>query len=648
MPIFRLFLAGLCLLSPLCARLPEIKATDVNKIMGEVMEAHASQKSVSPEMIKRTLVNYIEELDPAKTYFIEEEISIWIQPSDELLKRIVAEYEDNNFTEFEKITDTFSRAIIRRHEIEEKIDLNHLPEHVSPKEFKDMKWATDANALLTRLTRLRALQMESISKLPEDLKKNAMQRIEKQRNKFEEEVLTTDPILKERFILTHVLKSSAGALDSHTAYFTPDEANQFMINVQQRLFGIGAQLRDDINGFTVVKIIEGGPAASSSLKTKDRIVAVNGEPLLGMDIVDAVELIRGEENTPVMLAIIREEEGEEKKLDITMKRGEVVLKETRYEVSYEPFADGVIAYLRLFSFYQDEESSSATDLAREFNKLRAEHNVKGVILDLRSNTGGMLSQAVAVSGLFITKGIVVSIKDDQGAIQHLRDIDGTTIWNGPLVVMINRTSASASEIVSKTLQDYGRAMIVGDDHSYGKGSFQTFTLNTGKNTVNPRGEYKVTRGRYYTVSGKTPQLTGVLSDVVIPGAYSEADVGEKFQKFPLENDSIKPNFDDDLSDVPFYEREKIRSLYRFNLQPRLHTYEPFIKLLQENANKRIENNKNYQTFLKELKKASTEDEIDLDEEEFGKNDLQLAEAYNITKDLIVLLSQTPPQSVGVK
>jgi carboxyl-terminal processing protease len=311
------------------------------------------------------------------------------------------------------------------------------------------------------------------------------------------------------------------------------------------------------------------------------------------------------------------------------------LKETRFETAYEPFGDGVIAYIRLFSFYQDPDYSSTDDINKEIEKLRKEHNVKGIILDLRSNTGGLLPQAIGVSGLFITKGIIAAIKDSTGQVQYLRELNGTAAWDGPLIVLVNRISASASEIVAQSLQDYGRALIVGDDHTYGKGSFQTFTLNSDKSgDVNPEGEYKVTRGRYYTVSGKTPQMTGVLSDVVVPGALSYVDVGEKYNKYPLDNESIKPNFEDDLSDVPYLERAKIKALYRFNLQKKLDLYGPYLETLKKNSAYRIEHNKNYQAFIKEIQKDEPgEEEVEL---AFGQNDLQLTETYNIMKDLILL------------
>lgn len=632
---------------PCAATLPQITPKDVNKKLNEIMKVHASHKTLTPQIVKRALGNFLEELDPSKTYFIEADIEEWTSPTDEKLEKIIVDHENNQFVEYEKIYEKMVTAIDRRHELEKYIDIKSLPKKVAPEEFKKIDWAKNDQELLTRLTRLKALQIEAAHKLDNEMEERTLQRIKKRQDKYEEDLLSSDSSKLQKLILSKVIKAYAGALDSHTAYFTPDEAEQFLINVQQRLFGIGAQLRDDISGFTVVKVIEGGPAArGGELKPKDRIIAINGEPVVGMDIVDAVQLIRGEENTPVMLTVVRESgEGDhtsEETLDITVIRGEVVLKETRYESQVEPFGNGAIAYLRLFSFYQDSESSSAGDLAKELEKIESDHNVLGVILDLRNNSGGMLTQAVAVTGLFISKGIVVSIKDNAGNIQHLRDIDGQAVWKGPLVVLINRASASASEIVAQTLQDYGRALIVGDDHSYGKGSFQTFTLgSSGKSSVNKQGEYKVTRGRYYTVSGKTPQLVGVESDVIVPGYLSESEIGEKFLKYPLENDQIKPNFDDDLSDIPYFQRQKIETLYKFNLQPKLETYKPYVQLLGNNSNKRIDDNQQYQAFLKELKKKDLE--IDEgNEHQLGHSDLQLSEAYNVMKDLILLMNMHQP------
>lgn len=687
------------------AKLPDIDPPAVSKKINEIMHYHASHKKMNSLLVKRALNLFIEELDPVKIYFIEPDIHQWLNPSDELLQQILNDYNNSNFHVFEEIYEQMLNAIQRRHRLESQIVVELPAKTITSEEIKKMPWAANEAELVKRLSDIKSMQIEAANKLSPELRERSLQRIAKRQAKYEEELKSNDPLTRQHMILSKVLKASAASLDTHTVYFTPAEASQFMINVQQKLYGIGVQLRDDINGFTVTKIVEGGPASlTKELKLKDRIIAVNGEPVVGMDITDAVELIRGNENTPVVLTIMREPSKKENKLgsslahaaislvehslkasnkeefisnkdschcnsekaynysnsnlntnlgnisakgsvvanaepeilEITLLRGEVVLKESRLETSFEPFGDGVIATLKLHSFYQDQGSSSADDIISEFNKLKQDHNIKGVILDLRYNTGGMLTQAVAVTGLFITKGVVVSIKEETGNVQHLRDIDGTTMWNGPLIVLVNKASASASEIVAQTLQDYGQAIIVGDDHTYGKGSFQTFSLSTERkgNEVNPQGEYKVTRGRYYTVSGKSPQLIGVLPDINVPGPLSESEIGEKYATYPLESDNIKPNFDDDLSDIPPLQREQARMTYKINLQPKMNTYAPYLPILRANSEKRIQENLDYKNFLVEVKKKESNPET---VEVFGQNDMQLNETYQIMKDLIILM-----------
>lgn len=611
----------------------------------EIMEQHATYKELTNELVQRSLKNFLNELDPYKIYFLQGDIEQWLSPSNALLNKIHADYERADFTTFGLIIEKMKEAIGRRRTLEKQIDSSLLSEAVIEKNFplKELDWCKNEEELTQRLLKIKKLQLQAVNKLSEELKTRALQRIERQQEKFEEELLSEELLPKRNLLLTTVLKAMTHALDSQTAYFTPDEAEQFLIQVQQRLTGIGCQLRDDVNGLTIIKVLDGGPAAlGGQLKVKDRIIAVNGDPIVGMDINDAITLIRGPQGTIVHLTLIREnkkgEENVEEKIDVDVVRGEVVFQETRYKASYEPYGDGVIAYLHLYSFYQDADSSSASDLTKALKELQQKQQVKGVILDLRYNTGGLLGQAIEVAGLFITKGIVASTKDNQGSLHHLREMSGTTLWDGPLIVLTNRASASASEIVAQSLQDYGRAIIVGDKETFGKGSFQAFSANALTNIVNPEGEYKVTKGRYYTVSGKSPQLLGVEADIVVPGPLSEAEVGEKYSKYPLEGDHIISHFYDDFSDLPFIERYQARLLYQYNLQSPSTTYSSYIPKLKENALFRIQNNSNYQNFLDVIKKINKEEGEEV-EEHFGQGDIQLEEATNIMKDLILLCSK---------
>lgn len=633
-----LFLSFAALCEP---KAPQLTPRDVKTKVEEILKAHASYKNLNEELMARTLQNFLEELDPTKTYFLEPEIAAWVRPTDETLQKALDGYKNNDFSLFHEIHDLLVNAIERRDRLENELANSALPQGVKNEEFKNLEWAATEEDLANRLLRIKALQMEAAEKLGSENKEKFVQRLQKRRLNRELELIGSSPDEKGKLTLSYVLKAASASLDSHTNYFTPQEANQFMIQVQQRLFGIGAQLRDDLDGLSVMRIIENSPASQSNkLKINDKIIAVDHEPVVGMDITEAVELIRGEKGTPVVLTLLREsgesDERQTEKFEIELIRNEVVLEESRLESSYEPYGDGVIANLRLFSFYQDPKSSSSSDIRKALEQVKKDQKLKGVVLDLRSNAGGLLTQAVNVTGLFINKGIVVSIKDSSGRLQHLREVEGKPIWDGPLFVLVNRASASAAEIVAQTLQDYGRAVVIGDDHTFGKGSFQTFTLDPINNPkVNPQGEYKVTRGRYYTVSGKSPQLTGVLSDIAVPGLLSELDIGEKFAKFPLANDEIDPHFDDDLSDISPFHRLQLGPMYKYNLQTRLSTYVPYLEVLRKNSKLRIETNKNYQNFLVELKKKNFDSEpIDL----FGQSDLQLVEALNVMKDLIFLMS----------
>lgn len=625
-----------CACSLFGAKLPEIRPADALETMHQILDAHVTHKSLSSAIVQRIIECYLEELDPSKTYFIHSDIQGWLSIPEPELEKIQRAIEKEDFSVFHSIHHQMEKAISRRTRLNQRIATLPCPEKVSSDEFKKLEWATSEHELLDRLVKIHALQKNVVEKLDPETREKALQRIDKRRLTREEELGSSSIREKEKLILTLTLKAFASSLDTHTAYFTPAEAAQFMIQLQQRLFGIGVQLRDDLNGFTIAKIIEGGPAARTSLKENDRIIAIDGEPVVGMDILDVVELIRGEEGSSVSLLVLRETNGVEEKLDIPIPRGEVVLKEARIDSHVIPYGDGVIAHIALHAFYQDPSYSSAGDVYEAVTNIRKEHKLKGVILDLRRNSGGVLPQAVAVTGLFITKGIVVSIKDNNGKIEHLRDVDGRTLWDGPLIVLTSKASASAAEIVAQTLQDYGRALIVGDTQTYGKGTFQTFTLDASHNSkVNPKGEYKVTRGRYYTVSGKSPQLEGVKPDITVPGIFSALEIGEHQSKYPLENDSIKENFQDDLSDIPSYQRDQLSWLYRFNLQTCLKIYTQCLPTLKKNSELRIQEDPFYQNFLKSVEDMEEIDSSTL--ELYAQADLQLKETIHIMKDLIVLL-----------
>ncbi|MBX9923083.1 MAG: S41 family peptidase [Rhabdochlamydiaceae bacterium] len=638
----RIFFFLLVCIPCLCfAKPPSLTPQDTKNKIQEILKSHVSYQKLSEEIIQRSFIHYLDEIDPSKTYFLESEVAEWITPSEELLKQTLQNVQKADFSNFLTLHSCIERAVARRNQIELEVASMQMPTQVSLSEFKDLTWVKTEEDLKNRILRIKALQLETAEKLSLSDQEQFTLKLKKRRINREEELLGKSATEKTQTALSYTLKSISSSLDSQTAYFTPSEATQFMIQVQQKLYGIGAQLKDDLNGLTIVRLLDGGPAgADNKLKVGDKIIAVDKEPIVGMEISDAVELIRGQQGTPVRLTVLRTgndtETKEEEKLEIEIIRGEVVLKESRLETSKHPFGDGCIGILHLFSFYQDSTSSSAKDLAQAINELKKDNKLKGIILDLRNNAGGVLTQAVAVTGLFIDKGVVVSVKDNTNSIQRLRNLEEKKAWDGPLLVLTNRGSASASEIVAQTLQEYGRAFVIGDSETFGKGTFQTFTLesaNYGK--VNPKGEFKVTRGRYYTVSGKSPQLVGVIADIVVPGGLSQLEVGEKHAKFPVSTDEISSSIEDDFSDLSPLHRLQLQNLYAASKQTYISTYTPYLEMLKANSKERIDSDKNYQNFLKELEKKDEKKDYS---ETFGQSDLQLTEAIHVMSDLIFLLS----------
>ena len=430
------FLWILLIASCLECKPPQLTHRDVKTKIDEILKAHVCHKAWTPDLIERTLQNFLDELDPTKTYFLESEVAPWAHPGEASLLKILSEFKNGDYSSFYEIHNLLIGAIERRNKLEAELEQRPLVAGIKSEEFKNLSWAKEKEELADRLLRIKSLQLEATEKLGSESRERLIQRLQKRRINREAELVGNNAEERHKLALSYVLKAATSALDSHTNYFTPTEANQFMIQVQSRLFGIGAQLRDNLDGLSVVRILENSPASEDgSLKINDKIIAVDQEPVIGMDITEAVELIRGEKGTPVRLTYLRETgEGDARKteqLELELIRNEVVLEETRLETHFEPYGDGSLAILRLFSFYQDPKSSSASDIRKAIEQLKKDHKLKGVILDLRSNAGGLLTQAVSVTGLFINKGIVVSIKDNSGRLQHLREVDGKPVWDGP-------------------------------------------------------------------------------------------------------------------------------------------------------------------------------------------------------------------------
>tara|TARA_R110002050_G_scaffold225447_1_gene361344 strand:+ start:17386 stop:19458 length:2073 start_codon:yes stop_codon:yes gene_type:complete len=338
--------------------------------------------------------------------------------------------------------------------------------------------------------------------------------------------------------------------DPHTQYFAPEKKEDFEINMTGQLQGIGAQLAQKGDYVTISKVIVGSPCwKQGDLEVGDKILKVEQEDgeivdLVGLGVRKAVTHIRGPKGTEVKLTV-RKMDGT--KMVIPIIRDIVELESTFAKSSVIGEGEDKVGYIRLpkfyVNFYGDSNHDCAEDVAKELEKLKAE-NVKGVILDLRNNGGGSLQSVIDIVGLFIDEGPVVQVKASGRRPQVLSDKDRGVAYDGPLVVMVNQFSASASEIFAAAIQDYKRGLIIGSQSTFGKGTVQNVVdmdraVSMTYNNLKPLGALKLTIQKYYRINGGTPQLKGVTPDIVLPDNYMYIPSGEKEQNYALPYDEIE-------------------------------------------------------------------------------------------------------------
>lgn len=388
-------------------------------------------------------------------------------------------------------------------------------------------------------------------------------------------------------IVYDFLAALSRSYDPHSEYLDPDALENFQISMKLSLVGIGAVLRSEDGYAQVVELVPGGPAEKSGrLSVKDKISAVaqgDGEfvDVFDMELDDVVKMIRGKKGTTVRLQTIPADAVDpSQRAVVAIVRDKVELKqqEAKAEVIERAGTDGRperLGWLTLPSFYADMErgagsrdaKSTTRDVAILIERLKKE-KIEGLVIDLRTNGGGSLEEAINLTGLFIKDGPVVQTKDAQGNITVSRDRDPRMAYDGPLVVLTSRLSASASEIFAGALQDYNRAIIVGDKSTFGKGTVQTM-LDLGRfmtpigGKPQSAGALKLTIQQFYLPSGRSTQLRGVQSDIVLPSLTDQEDIGESSLPGPLPYDEVAPLRIDKFADAPpFLEQLRERSSVR--------------------------------------------------------------------------------------
>lgn len=507
----------------------------IEPIQTGYLQNHLIFKAKDKELQNRVIEQYIKRVDPLKIYLIESDI----QKVKDLMKDVFGNIEKKDCKFMTEIQALLLKRIEERTESVKKTlgkDFKFIKETeftYDPDHKPTPKTTEEAEEFLKKY-----VQFQVANYLATDIKLDeAKERVIKnyERN------LKRSKDTKTEELMSGYLNSFSLSLDPHSSFFSKDFYEDFTIDMSLSLEGIGATLSQQ-DGFTTIEaLVPGGAAAKSrSLEPQDKIVAVSKkdgkmENVIDMDLKDVVKMIRGPKGTKVKLTVMRKESEGNKKFEVELTREKVSLEDNAVSIYYQDKEiNGTkkkVGIINFPSFYADSKRggrSSAADMKKVIAQAR-DKKVDGLVLDLSNNGGGSLEDAVKIGGLFIKTGNIVKQSSRQeGKEISLADTDEKVDWAGPLVILTSRISASASEIVSGAMKDYDRAVVVGADHTYGKGSVQTVLPVPGE-----LGALKVTIGMFFTPGGFSTQHRGVESDIIIPSPYSVDDIGEKSMDYSL-------------------------------------------------------------------------------------------------------------------
>lgn len=546
-------------LLPTCASARNLSCNDLPEIMDQFLANHYAMKNLNEDIRNNTINQMVKRLDLSKNLLYEADV----QKLKQDIRGMFTTLQDGNCAVMEGVYRLFlmrakeNEQFVKKflgpnYKLDETVELNtDLDRRPYP------KTRAEKEELIRKYVHFQIANLLQAGHSLEEAKKQQIHQYELQTRRLSER--------NAGKLIASFTEAFALSLDPHSSYLSPENWEDFRIQMDLTLDGgIGAALSNE-NGFTIIeKLIPGGGAERSGrLKPKDKIIAVaqEGEKsvnVIDMDLREVIRMIRGKKGTSVTLTILRRAERMER-FSVTIVREKVEIKEKEAKITYETRQEGgrkyVFGIIDLLSFYGGgkDGKSCYKDMKALILEAKAK-KVDGIVLNLSRNGGGLLNDAVRIAGLFLDRGGVVAAKDGAGNVTILatgissqkprgdrRKItsfpreDRAAVYTGPLVVLTSRVSASASEIVAGALKDYGRAVIVGADHTFGKGSIQTMAqLPYGL------GAISVTTGMYFLPGGRSTQKEGVAADIVLPGLFSYEEIGESSLDYPLPAQRIEP------------------------------------------------------------------------------------------------------------
>lgn len=602
----------------------EFEGDDKDKLLLDLItyvleKGHYEPKQIDDDFSVNVFEDFIDVLDPTKRYFLESDIMEFEKYKFQIDDQI-------NNTDITFFNVVYNRLIERMNDakliykevldvpfdysVEESISIKYEDEpfaasrdELKERWRKQLKYATlgtydsklTQSAKQPKITKkVKNEQVETTIEdpgvseeelgkalTPKEAEKEARETTKKTLDEFFDFI---DDLERKDWFVQYI-NTIVDEFDPHTYYFAPEDKEKFDVSMSGKFEGIGARLQKKPEGAKIVEIISGGPVwRDQRMEVGDEIIRVGQDgndpvDIVGMRLDDAIKLIKGPEGTVVDLTV-RKVDGSIEVISLT--RDVVELEESYAKSASIIKGDQKFGLIDLPKFYVDfndySERNAATDVAKEVDRLK-EEGVEGLILDLRDNGGGSLKTVVEMAGLFIKDGPIVQVRSNGKGKDVYDDKDERIQWDGPLVILVNELSASASEILAAAMQDYKRAIVIGSKQTFGKGTVQNVIPLENIVRSNEHGDLgaiKLTTQKFYRINGGSTQLEGVKSDVVVPDKYSYIDLGERDQSNPLKWDKITPAEYNIWNGYIDYEQTIANSEKRMAANPQ-------IKLIEENA-----------------------------------------------------------------
>ncbi|NCN40732.1 tail-specific protease [bacterium] len=668
----------------------ELDCVHLYPIQMKYFERHVNFSKSTKNLEARTIQQLIDRLDGSKLYFLQSDVS---KVKSKTMPGIYAKLKKKECKPIVEVNDLFVKRVEERVNYAKKFLGPKFKFDKSAKIYRDpkdrprAKTVSEANKFHASYMNYQVASYLATDMKLDEAKQQIIRNYERALRRVKEQ--------SQEDLYALYVDAFAKSLDPHTSYLSADDLEDFEIQMRLSLEGIGATLSSQ-DGFTVIEqLVSGGSAEKSGkLKAKDKIIGVaqgtdpNFQNVIEMDLRDVVRLIRGPKGSSVTLQILRKNPEGAERFRVTLQRDKIKLEDEAASVTYierevdNPVKKGEkikkkIALLNLPSFYSDSRSKKGRSAAADMKKLISDikkEKADAMVLDMSTNGGGSLRDAVDIAGFFFKTGNVVKQSNrvpagSKAEYEVLRDTDPEVNWTGPLVVLVSRVSASASEIVSGTLQDYKRAVVVGGDHTFGKGSVQSVEyLPAGL------GAIKTTVGMFFTPGGNSTQHRGVSADLPLPSVLSIDEIGEKTLDYSLPPKSIPP-FTSKAAYVESgdgnWEQINPSIIKKLSVlsKPRVKESEAFAKVKKDiakmakrkktiSAAELLEDKKGDKDGKKEYPKTAEEGDDDLETADTGtlskeerqkkyleRGDVQ--EAVNVAADLSVLISK-PELRLGAK